>query len=187
MARHAELAVIKAASGGEWLTGEAVKRESARMRERLAGPSPTSLEQMAVERVVLTWTQLQHVEMCFMKAQQDLGWAKYWLKRQQQADKLHREAVKSLLLIRELLPVPAPEPTSTTANNTTVWHDNADMDALAEKLMAEGSPIADGCPVNRIAGLPGYADSRSETPADRAPRLNGHHHRLEEVLGIGGT
>jgi hypothetical protein len=133
MARHAELALIEAASGGEWLTAEAIKREAARMRRDLAGPSPSPLELMAIERVVLTWEQLQHVEMGFVQAQQNLGWARYWLQRQQQADRLHREAVKSLLLIRELLPTALQPATSSPFVN-----ENGRLDGRAANVPLSG-------------------------------------------------
>ena len=111
LARAAELEIIKVATCDEWFVGEAVKREMARMRRDLAGPNPTPLETMAVERVVATWLMLQYTEMRFLQAQKDLGWARYWLRRQEQADKLYRAAIGSLVLIRDMLPPAAPPST----------------------------------------------------------------------------
>ena len=59
---------------------------------------------MAVERLVHCWLQLQHTDAQFCTRQHhELGWAKYWLRRQEQAHKLYAAAEKSLLLVRTLL------------------------------------------------------------------------------------
>ncbi len=177
LARHAELALVEAASGNEWFTSEAIKREAARMRRTLAGSSPTPLETMAVERVVLTWLQLQFAEARFMETQRDLQWARYWLRRQEQADKLHRFAVKTLATIRELLPrieagqaktAPIPRPSD-----------------VVDATVAETIGVESGS-VNRIAGSVSSPD-RARHVSDKdstgtVPRLNGHCHRLEEML-----
>lgn len=182
LARHAELTLAEAAAGGEWFGAEAIKREADRIRRALAGPSPTPLETMAVERVVLTWLQLQYVEARFMQTYRDLGWAKYWLRRQEQADKLYRSAVKSLATIRELLP--AVEAGQGEVKPITPLADLVDL-PLVEKAGVEGGSV------NRIAGLVMQPDQMCQAAAtdsaDGEPKLNGHHHRLEELLAsIGG-
>ena len=185
MAQHAESALIEVASGGEWLTSEAVKREADRMRQELAGSSPSPLEKMAIERVVVTWLQLQHSEMRFLHVQQNLGWAKYWLRRQEQADKLYRAAIGSLMLIRELLPVAAPASAPAIVDASAQDKEPEVDDAIeppvpAEMLMA--SPLG----ANRIANL---LASPGDTPrsamngqANGKPKINGHNHRLDDLL-----
>ena len=161
------------------------------MRQDLAGPAPTPLETMAVERIVLTWTQLQTTEMRFMQAQHDLGWARYWLKRQQQADKIYREAVKSLMIIRELLPTVIPPVTTPAAVNGTSQTGNAHPTLPTEKPTVNEGVVLNGyCPVNRITGLMGDPDHIPNGSAGQSAghplRVNGHRHRLEELLGVGG-
>lgn len=180
LARHAESTLVEAVAEGEWFASEAIKREAASLRKSLAGPSPRPLETMAVERVVLTWLQLQYVESRFTQAQKDLGWAKYWLRRQEQADKLYRSAVRSLALIRELLPK-AVDDCRREAQPTSCPSDFGDV-PLIER--AAGEPGG----VNRIAGMLGSLDRMPEQTADdsavRKP-MNGHRRRFEELLGAG--
>ena len=181
LALHAESSLVEAATGGEWFASEAVKREAARLRQSLLGRSPTPLETMAVERLALTWLQLQYVESRFTQAQQDLGWAKYWLRRQEQADKLYRSAVRSLALIRELLPG-AGDNHQTEPKPALCPIDLGDV-PLIEK--AAGEPGG----VNRIAGLLGSLDRMRERTADDSdlgkPKRNGHRHGLEVLLAAG--
>ena len=177
MARCAESAVVEAVARGEWFASEALKRESARMRRELAGPTPTPLEAMAIERIILTWTQLQYVETQFIQVQKDLDLAKYWLKRQQQADKIYREAVKSLLLVRALLPAaPAGPPAIVDAGPQAAKPEASDM---IEPLYVPVE-IRNGHGANRIVDL--MARRVADDQVDEPPKLNGHHHRLEELL-----
>jgi hypothetical protein len=190
LGRHVELAIVEAAAGGEWLTSEAVKREAERMRRELAGPAPTPLEMMAVERIVVTWLQLQHTEMRFLQSQKDLGWAKYWLRRQEQADKLYRAAIGSLVLIRALLPTPAPAsvPAIADACAEATKPETGDM---VEPLIPAEILTGGGLGANRIAHLVAYPENTqrlaADGQADAKPKTNGHHHRLEELLANHGS
>lgn len=181
LARHAESTLVEAAAGGEWFGAEAIKREADRIRRALTGPSPTPLETMAVERIVLTWLQLQYVEARFMQTQRDLAWAKHWLRRQEQADKLFRSSVKSLTTIRELLP--RLESERGEAKPITLPSDLAD-------LPLDKGPVAERTHVNRIAGLVTDSDQMHQGAAadstDGEQKVNGHHHRLEELLSFVG-
>ena len=62
MAKRAELHLINVVSQGDWLSAEAVKREAARLRERLSRPGQSPLEELAVARWVQAWIQLEFVE-----------------------------------------------------------------------------------------------------------------------------
>ena len=185
LAGHAEAALIHAASDGEWLVSEAVKREADRMRRELAGPSPTPLEKMAVERIVVCCVQLAHTEMRFLQAQQNLNWAKYWLRRQEQADKLYRAAIGSLMLIRDLLPTAAPASApaivDARAQTTEPKADDATAPPVPAEILMGSLPGA-----NRIANLfasPGDTQpSAMNGHANGKPKVNGHHHRLDDLL-----
>jgi hypothetical protein len=57
--------------------------------------------------------------------------------------------------------------------------------------MGEENAVFDGyCPVNRITDLMGHPDDMlddpTESPASHPRRVNGHRHRLEKLLGVGG-
>lgn len=184
LAGYAETALIEAASGGEWLVSEAIRKEAARMRQELAGPEPTPLERIAVERIVMTWLQLQHTQIRFAESQNDLGWAKYWLRRLEVADKLYHSATAALALIRNLLPTQSYANKRNLADSTsseTLDGDAANGTALPAETL-EGS----GAVVNRIAHLStqwGYAQPPTTgNHAAGEPKVNGHRHRLEELL-----
>ena len=180
LAGHAELRLIETATGGEWLTSAALQREVVRMRQELAGATPTPLEFLAVERIIFTWLALQSTEMQFMTCQQDIRWARYWLARQAQADKLFRAAVKSLMLIRELLPsaVLTNIPAAVTAASQTA----IPVPKEQVELPVQSEHVTRGAPwVNRIAGLvarPGDMLSGS----NNGTSLNGYGQRLEGLL-----
>ena len=87
------------------------------MRRELAGAFPTAVELLAVERVVASWLYLQHVETQCANEDGDVATAKHWLLRQQQAHRIHLGAVKSPMLVRELLPS-ATQPAALAANGT---------------------------------------------------------------------
>jgi hypothetical protein len=104
LAEHAELSLVRLIAKEEWLLTESIRRQAAEMKVELAGPNPTFLEAMAVQRVIACWLQLQHVDALCAQADGELGRANFWLKRQSQANKQFNAAMKSLLMIRTLLP-----------------------------------------------------------------------------------
>ena len=144
---------------------------------------------MAVERIVATWLHFQHTKARFQQSQKDLGWAKFWLRRLEVADKLHREAVKSLLLVRELLPaaVPTSLPAIVDARSQSMQPEAGDT----TELPVSAEIMGNGPGTNRIANLvacPG--NTQRFTMDDQAgdpPKLNGHHHQLEDLLANGSN
>lgn len=104
---HAEKTLIHLISKGEWLMTESLKRKLADLRAQLAGPSPSPLEELAVQRVIACWAQLYFIETECLQAEGDVRERTYWLKRQDQAHRRYVSAVKSLTTIRELLTVSA--------------------------------------------------------------------------------
>ena len=186
LATHAETALIKLVSGGEVLTATAITQQAARMRRDLAGPAPTLLEEMAAQRVVACWLGLQHCEMEFLHNQASVHWARYWLARQAQADKLYRQAVRSLVLVRELLPAtPQSGAPAEAGPHVDAQHDHANGTHVPR--VAEEPLSANGCDVNRFAVLAAYRDDASGCVAagvaNAQPRLNGHRNRFQGLLG----
>lgn len=55
MARHAEEALLEAATGEQLLMRRGIRRQMEAMRRELAGPKASPLERLLVERVVLCW------------------------------------------------------------------------------------------------------------------------------------
>jgi len=152
LANHAQMVFLRLAARNDFLFSESIRRRAEEMQQELAGCFPTPLELLAVQRVVAAWLQLQHVESQIALADDDLPRAKFWLQRQLQANRLYHAATKSLLLIRELLPPPAP-PAALAANGKadTALRRNG---RLPESVNGEASRHSEGdvAPVNRING-----------------------------------
>jgi hypothetical protein len=189
LARHAEMSFVKQLSAGDWLCGEAIRRKASKMRRKLAGPAPTLLEKMAVERIVACWLELQNTAMACLESQRKVDWASYWLKRQEQADKLYRAAIKSLALIRELLPASAqpvaaiPKDSASVCAGNTASSRNVHAKRKSRAGFAEDLVAVNGCGVNRIAGLLQHgAGQEADHGSKGLACLNGHHNRLSGLL-----
>jgi len=185
-----ETALITQISSGEILTSAAITQQAVRMRQELAGPAPTVLTQMAVERVVATWLALQGTEMQFLHNQTSVHWARYWLARQAQADKLYRAAVRSLVLVRELLPAtPQCGPLAHVKADRPVAAPHDDANGTPTSVFAEEPVKANGHTINRIAALAAFHGDNASSctaagSANGKSRLNGH--RLTGLLGACG-
>lgn len=169
LADHAEMNLIATVSGSEWLSGQAIKRKAAKMRDELAGSSPTLLETMAVRRLVTCWLNLQHVEMQSTQTQRDLGWAKFWLKRLELAHKLYKSAEDSLIQIRQLLPSAAQAPVAAPVESPA---------HVQEAIGKSTGPTANGKPKTKAA-----VERPAIVGTNRiAGRLNGHNGRVGPYL-----
>jgi hypothetical protein len=186
MAGYAETALVEAITHGEWLTTQAIKRRAAELRRQLSRPSQSPLEDLAVQRLVACWVQLQFVESMCSRADGKLEGAKLWLQRQQQAHKLYAAAEKSLLLIRGLVS-PAVYPaaaakvdisTSISGANGAEPKEKSSEPAETPSCAFSEGPSAGFTGVNRIAHLTdnlnrGSGSAGADT-ADGKRRINGH-------------
>jgi hypothetical protein len=180
MAWHAEASLVEAIAEGEWLTTQAIRRRAAELRRELSRPSQSPLEELAVQRVVACWVQLQFVDSKCAQADGESPRAKLWLQRQQQAHKLYAAAEKSLLLIRGLMP---PAVQLAAAAKVDVSVNTAETNGAEPK---EGSNESAETPsasesamgVNRIAHfadeLDQAAHNESVVTPDGRRRINGH-------------
>jgi hypothetical protein len=183
MARHAEMSLIETIAQGEWLAGEAITRDAARLRERLSRPNQSPLEELAVSRLVACWVQLQFVESMCHRAEIGGERGKFWLQRQQQAHRLYSQAEKSLLLIRGALVAPALPGRLTDSGAVTTPAQTA---APAASQPVDGSPHEPPVPQfngeNRIGHLfAGSGDGLTPDASHMEP-VNGHRHRLNGFL-----
>ena len=117
LARHSQAELIRLVGKSDFVLTESIKRRMAEQRAELLGVFPTPLETLAVDRLIAARMHLEHVEAQCAKAEGEIPLAKFWLARQRQAHNLYHNAVKSLLLVRELLP-PAAPPAALAANGT---------------------------------------------------------------------
>jgi hypothetical protein len=107
LARQTELSLIQTAAGDNLTLREALTRKMELLRQELAGPNPTALERLLVERVATCWLQLQDADVRFAQAR-DLSreWGDYYQRRIDRAHQRYLTAIKTLATVRKLaLPV----------------------------------------------------------------------------------
>jgi hypothetical protein len=108
LALQAEMSFVQNAAGKNLAFREALLRKMELLRAELAGPSPTALERLLVERVVACWLQVQDADVRYAQCSSTLtlDQAKYYQLRMDRAHKRYLSAIKTLALIRKLaLPV----------------------------------------------------------------------------------
>jgi hypothetical protein len=103
LAREAELSLIKAAAGENLVFKEALTRKLQLLRAELAGPSPTPVERLLVERIVACWLQVQDADTRFAQAKNlTFEGGDYCQRRMNHAHKRYLSAIKALALVRKL-------------------------------------------------------------------------------------
>lgn len=104
LAAQAEQALIRAAAGDDLAFKEGLTRKLELLREELAGPNPSLVERLLVERVVACWLQVQDADIRYASGQRDCTLAQGEF-RQRRMDHAHRRyltALKTLALVRKL-------------------------------------------------------------------------------------
>ncbi|MFH1268484.1 MAG: hypothetical protein ABIK89_22405 [Planctomycetota bacterium] len=105
LATHAEMALIQTIANGNKLLAESLTRKIAEMKEELAGPAPTRLEELAVQRIIVCWLECQWADACFPSpATENLPVAKFVLKLKESAMTRFTKGMKAMELARRLLP-----------------------------------------------------------------------------------
>lgn len=104
LAEQAEQSYIRAAAGDDLAFKEALTRKLESMRAELAGPSPTPVERLLVERIVACWLQVQDADVRYAQNQKDCTFAQgeYHQRRQDRAHKRYLSAIKTLAVVRKL-------------------------------------------------------------------------------------
>jgi len=108
LARQAELSFVEAVAGKNLPWKEALARKLELMRAELAGPDPTPLERLLVERVVACWLQVQDADIRYAQGQKErtIVQGDYQQRRMDHAHKRYLSAIKALALVRKVaLPV----------------------------------------------------------------------------------
>lgn len=108
VAVQAEAGLILACAGDNLAFREAIRRTLARMRADLAGPEPSPLERLLVDRVVSCWLALSHAEAMYHQslATVSLPWAEFHQRRIDRAHRRYLSAIRTLATVRGLA-VPA--------------------------------------------------------------------------------
>ena len=97
--------MLDVAAGKSPLSHEAMRQKMRTLRAELAGPSPSALERLLAERVVLCWLQSYYEDAIYAQTiKGGCAWEKA-LKQQKQAETAQRRflaAVKTLATVRRL-------------------------------------------------------------------------------------
>ena len=105
LARHAELALVQATAGANPVAKEAIIRKVDGLRRELAGSSPTPLERLVVDRVVVGWLAAAVAEGAYHQAlERGVGHAddEFHQRRVERAQRRYLAAVKALATVRRL-------------------------------------------------------------------------------------
>jgi hypothetical protein len=107
LAAHAEHTLIRKFAGKDLAVSEGVRRKLDSLRAELAGPAPTPLERLLVERIAICWLHLHHLEMIYAsKESMALELGAYYQRSISAAQKRYLSAIKTLATVRRLaLPV----------------------------------------------------------------------------------
>jgi hypothetical protein len=82
---------------------EAIRRKLELLRAELAGPNPTPVERLLVERIVACWLQVQDADMRYAQAKNiSLASHEYCQRRMDRAHRGYLSAIKTLALVRKL-------------------------------------------------------------------------------------
>ena len=110
LAKQSQAAWLLLIAGRNLLLLESTQRKAAQLRAELAGPAPSPLERLLIERVVACWLQTNFADASYAQlkgnspAQHTAA-----LQRQNSAQQRYLQAVKALATVRKLLR-PAPSP-----------------------------------------------------------------------------
>jgi hypothetical protein len=103
LAHRAQKMLIGRFSGKNLLLKESLTHKLDQLRAELAGPNPTPLERLLVERVVTCWLQIHHLELLY--ADRDnitLTLGIYFQRCITAAQKRYLAAIKTLAVVRKL-------------------------------------------------------------------------------------
>jgi hypothetical protein len=103
LARQVEFSLINAVCGENLPIKEALMRKLNLLRGELAGPMPTPLERLLVERIALCWLSLHDAELRFAQMPDlNIRQAEYWQNRIDRAHRRYLSAIKTLATVRKL-------------------------------------------------------------------------------------
>jgi hypothetical protein len=103
MSRHAENTLIGKLAGKDVAVREGLRCKMEALRAELAGPTPTPLERLLVQRNVACWLHLYNLEMTYnSKDGMSLELAAHYQRCIDRAHKRYLSAIKTLAVVRKL-------------------------------------------------------------------------------------
>ena len=106
LAARAEDAWLDLLAGQDLFTAEAVRRRLAALRAELAGPQPSPLERLVVDRIAACFLQLQYADVTYALARDpgaSVAALREMQRRQEGAERRYQAALRQLAVIRKLL------------------------------------------------------------------------------------
>jgi len=103
MAKATQRALIDQAAGNNLVIRETLARKCAALTQELAGPTPSPLERLLVERIVLCWLHLHCAEAIYWTLQDlSLRQAAFHQARISKAQARYLAAIRTLAQVRRL-------------------------------------------------------------------------------------
>ena len=106
LALQAERSVLSLAAGKNALAFEAMERKADQLRGELVGLSPTPLERLLVDQIIICWLQVNQAERTCVGFFQDGGGmaeAEFHQRRLDRAQRRYLAAIRTLAQVRRLL------------------------------------------------------------------------------------
>ena len=187
LAQHARMVLVDAIAGKDQLAKDSLLRHADEMEKDLAGPSPSPLERLTAGRIVACWLETHYAALQGPEPTGNtLKHAKFVLQIKESAEKRFHAAIKSLSLIRKMLPSSATtgaKPGQNAAGADAPVPDRNGTVAAA----ANGSTNSNGSRRRRSIPPVVLADTNGQNgsvPANRISKhlpekINGHVDRLQ--------
>jgi hypothetical protein len=110
LAQQSQAAWLQLIAGSNLMLHEATSRKAAQLRAELAGPAPSPVERLLIERVIACWLQTNYADAAYAQLKGNApGQHMAALRRQGAAQQRYLQAMRALVTIRKLLR-PAPSP-----------------------------------------------------------------------------
>lgn len=150
LAGHAERGWIGLLAGESPHVKESVLRQVAAMRTEIAGPEPSPLEGLLVDRVVASWLQVRYFELATVASHTGqtptVREADSLSRQLDSAQRRHLAAVRGLMDVRRLLGGKAPPKTATSAklqsSDEKATEEQAVQEAVADTRCSDVVPFA---------------------------------------------
>ena len=104
LARQSQAAWLQLIAGSNLLLQESTRRKAEQLRSELAGPGPSPVERLLVERVIACWLQTNYADAAYAQLKGNApGQHTVALRRQGAAQQRYLQAMRALVTIRKLL------------------------------------------------------------------------------------
>jgi hypothetical protein len=183
---EAQASWAKLACGDNLYLRECMTHQVNALKSELSGKAATPIEKMLVERVVTGMIQLAYLEAReAQQPEQQVRWAEYMRKRQDQAFRQYMTSLNALATLRRLVPqrtvyVPVAQP---AVAQPDLGNLNANPDHVDGCRQAKGNINGNSRFADRLAdsGSP-QTEAAGDEAMSGVPHMNGHSHRLSQFL-----